>query len=185
MPNTKGTAVLSRIRYVRERHGQAGLDLLLAALDKDVRALLEPLPLPQSWVPFRVFIALNVVADKLFGKGDLTLCQEMGRFGASVNLPTIYKLFYKVGSPEFLIPRAAALWSSNYDSGHLAVERHVDGRFILHISDFAEPHEAHCLSVLGWAAGSVELSGKRVIDVRNIHCRGRGGNRCEMALNYR
>ena len=39
------------------------------------------------------------------------------------------------------------------------------------IQDVASPHRAHCLSVLGWAAKSIELSGSKVTLAEETRCR--------------
>ena len=109
--------------------------------------------------PFELFVDLNVTADRLFGAGDLALCYHMGRFGADVNLTTLYRVFYKLGSPGFIMSRAAKVWGVNYDSGRLVWEGDEAHGLTMRIEDFATPHRAHCLSVLGWAARSIELSG--------------------------
>ena len=44
----------------------------------------------------------------------------MGRFAADVNLPTLYRIFDRLGSPQFILRKAAQLWSVHYDSGKLA-----------------------------------------------------------------
>src|SRR4051794_3306866 len=103
MARVKGSAALARLRYAQEFHGDEGRAALIAALAPETQKLLAEGILPQSWVPFEAFVDLNVKADKLFGKGDLTLCYHMGRYGADVNLTTLYRVFFKLGSPGFII----------------------------------------------------------------------------------
>jgi hypothetical protein len=63
--------------------------------------------MPHAWVPFDLFIDVNVEIDRLYGKGDLALCREMGRYGARLNLPTLYRIFYRLGSLGFILRKAA------------------------------------------------------------------------------
>lgn len=116
--------------------------------------------LRSSWVPYELFIDLNVTIDATFGSGDCSLCKEMAYFGAKVNLPTLYRIFYRVGSLAFILKRAARMWEVHYSSGRLSV---TDGpgwaRLI--IEDFAKPHRALWQSVAGWGEASAHLTGLR------------------------
>ncbi len=154
-----------------------------AALTPGCRAYLDEGVLPHAWVPFELFVALNVEIDARLGAGDLALCREMGRYGAKVNLPTIYRIFYRLGSLPFILRKAARLWDVHYDSGRLEVDVE-EGGALLTIADFAEPHRAHCLSVLGWAEAAGELSGVRAVEARELSCRTRGDATCQLSIRW-
>jgi hypothetical protein len=184
MPSVKGAAINARLRFVRENHGEAGVKRVVQALPPEHRATLEANVLAQAWAPFDLFVVLSVTIDRLFGRGDLSMCQEMGRYAAEVNLPTLYRLFYKLGNPGFILRKAAQLWSVHYDTGKLVAIEEGRGAARLEIVDFATPHRAHCLSVLGWAARSVELSGGAVKRAEEERCRTRGDEVCALVLNW-
>lgn len=184
MSHVKGSAITSRVRFVQERYGEAGLRRVLDALPIASRARLEKRILPHEWIAFDTFVDINTVTDKLFGAGDLQLCIEMGRFGARVNLPTIYRLFYRFGTPLYIFRKAAHVWSVHYDSGRIRASEEGHGHIRIAIEQFDRPHRAHCLSVLGWAAGSIELSGGTVSSAEETACRTRGADACELALHY-
>jgi hypothetical protein len=185
MSSVKGSAVSARTRFVRERFGDAGLARLLDVLEPDHRARIERGLLAHDWVPFDLFVAVNVEADRLFGKGDLALALEMGRYAAEVNLPTLYKIFYRFGSPLYIFQKAARLWEVHYDSGKLIPVAEGQKAARMRILDFAHPHRSHCLSVLGWATRSIELSGATVEEAEEIKCRTRGDSHCEMFVRWR
>jgi hypothetical protein len=182
--NVKGAAITARLRFVRERHGEEGLGRLLATLRDDQRAALEGRVLSQAWVPYDLFVDFGEAADRLFGKGDLALCHEMGRYAAEVNLPTIYRLFYRLGNTQYILRKAAQLWSVHYDSGHLAVSDEGPGTARLEIVGFDRPHRVHCLSVLGWAVRSIELSGGAILEAEEVACRTRGDETCVIVARW-
>ena len=179
----KGSAITARWGWTRELHGEPGIKKLRAQLQPATRAIVDGNVLKSSWYPFEAFVDLTVSIDKLFGKGDLALAKELGRYGAEANLKTIYRLFYKLGSVKWIIERAAAVWRTYYDSGYLAV-RNSQGVVELMITDFATPHRAHCLSVLGWAERSAEMSGAKVSKSVETTCRLRGDAVCTIRLEY-
>ncbi len=181
MVEVKGSAITARIRFVRERYGEPEWRRFKAGLPEAVRGPLEAGILPHVWAPYDLFVELVVAIDHEFGRGDLALCREMGRYSAEVNLPTLYRIFYKLGSPSFILKRAAKLWDLHYSSGAFEVEE-MPGGSRCRIVGFASPHRAHCLSVMAWAEQSVELSGGRVSGARETRCRTEGGKACEMEI---
>ena len=185
MSSVKGAAITARVRFVRERHGEAGLRRVVAELPAPHRALLEARVLPQAWVPFDLFVDLCTAVDHTFGKGDLALCYEMGRYAAEVNLPTLYRLFFRLGSPDFIFRKASQVWSVHYDSGLLTTHTDAPGAVRLRIARFDRPHRAHCMSVLGWASKSVELSGGALAHAEESRCRTRGDEACELSVMWR
>lgn len=185
MPNVKGAMITARVRFVRERHGEDGFQRLLEALPASSRAAIEGRILPSQWVPYDVFIDVGVTIDRLFGRGDLSLCYELGRHSAEVNLPTLYRLFYRLGSPIYIFRRAAELWNVHYDSGRLAAMEEGPSGARLEILDFARPHRVHCLAVMGWASRSIELSGGVLLSADEERCRARGDDTCEMVARWK
>ena len=183
MSRVKGSAVTSRVRFLRERGGEGALRAVLATLSATSRAHIERGILPHAWVPFELFVELNVAADEHLGKGDLALCREMGRYGAKVNLPTLYRIFYRLGSLPFILRKAARLWEVHYDSGRLEVEL-GEHEATLTIAEFATPHRAHCLSVLGWAEAAGELSGVKILEARELSCRSQGAGACQLFVRW-
>lgn len=180
MANVKGSALASRVLWVQLEHGEAGYQRLLHQASPDLRHSLEMGINKATWYPFDQFVELNLVIDRLFGKGDLGLIRELGRYGADANLKTIYRLFYKVGTVHWILGRAVRLWSAHYDSGFCEVATRGPRAAVLRIRGFATPHPAHCLSVLGWAERSIELSGGKHPVIEESLCRTRGDEVCQL-----
>lgn len=180
MANVKGSALASRVLWVKLGHGAAGMDKLLAGATPALRASLDEGIGKARWYPFEQFVELNVLLDRLFGKGDLALIRELGRHGADANLTTIYRLFFKVGTTHWILGRAVRLWSAHYDSGYLEVLTRGARAAVIRILGFATPDRAHCLSVIGWTERSIELSGGERVSVTETMCRTRGDDVCQL-----
>ena len=174
----------SRILWVTLEHGEAGLDRLKAQASPELRTCLENGFHKARWYPFELFVELNVTIDRLFGAGDLGLIRTLGRFGADANLTTIYRLFYKVGSVQWILGRSVRLWSAHYDSGYLEVATRGPKAAVLRIRGFATPHPAHCIAVTGWAERSIELSGGKKPVMTETKCRTRGDECCQLDVTW-
>lgn len=183
MANVKGSALTSRALWVRLNHGEEGVGRLLEAVTPPTREALTAIQ-KSEWYPFEAFIDLNLTIDRLYGTSDLSLVRTLGRFGADANLTTIYRLFYAVGTVKWILDRAARLWDVHYDAGKLLVVRHPGPEAEMRIVRFPTPHRAHCLSVMGWAERSIELSGGRDVTMEETACRARGDEDCSFHARW-
>jgi hypothetical protein len=182
--NVKGSALRARLRYVAERGGSDGEARLKERLSPALRELCARGILANGWYPFAAFVELNSAIDAQLGRGDLALCYELGRYACDVNLTTLYRIFFRVGSVPFIIRRAAAAWRVNYDEGAMSVVEQSAGGAILRVSGVAQPHRAHCLSVRGWIVRAAEISGGDVYE-QVERCRLLGDPECEYGLKWR
>ena len=171
------------MRWVEENHEKA-LGAFVATLTPQDRHLYEQVILPSSWYPFESFVRINQAIDARFGRGDLSLVPELARFAADRNLPTLYRFFYSVSSVSFILSMASRLWRVNYDAGELKVDSSAN-EATLSIVGFPEPHRVHCLSVLGWASRSAELSGAKEVVTDEPKCRARGEDACVLHLRWK
>lgn len=184
MANVKGSALSSRVLWVQLNHGAAGVDRLVAQCSPELAEHIREGMQKAKWYPFDEFVELNEVIDRLYGKGDLGLVRELGRYGADANLTTIYRLFYKVGTAHWILGRAVRLWSAHYDSGFLEVMTRGPRTAVLRIRGFATPHRTHCLSVIGWCQRSIELSGGDNVTVDEPLCRLKGDDLCQLDAKW-
>jgi hypothetical protein len=181
--NVKGTALRARLRFVEERAGVEGYRRFVDALSAGTRAIVDARVLASGWYPFGAFVEICEVIDRQLGDGSLELCHELGRYGCDANLPTLYKIFFRMADVHYIVRRAAAAWRVNYDEGTMTVLE--EGQNIVRMRmEVPTPHRAHCLSVRGWMVRAGELSGAK--DVRVVEtCRVHGDPHCQFELHWR
>jgi hypothetical protein len=184
LSNVKGSAFASRILWVRLHQGEAGIERLTRHVSPALGEVLRAGATMSRWYGYDLFIELNLALDRVFGTGDTSLIKVLGRHGADANLTTIYRLFYKVGTVKWLLARAPRLWGMHYDSGTLHVDSYPGREAALRVENFSEPHQAHCLSVLGWTERSVELSGGTDVRSEETACRTRGAPHCRFLFSW-
>jgi hypothetical protein len=181
--NVKGTALRARLRFVEERAGIDGYRRFVDGLAPATRALVDERILASRWYPFDAFIDICEVIDRQLGKGDLELCHDLGRFGCDANLPTLYKIFFRMADVTYIVRRAAAAWRVNYDDGSMTVVDEQPNLVTMRM-EVPAPHRAHCLSVRGWIVRAGELSGAKEVRVAE-KCRLHGDSHCQFELRWR
>lgn len=186
MSKVKGTAVAGRIDWVRQRHGEAAVAALIAALPTPAhRELIQDgRPLRSQWYPFELLVELGVAIDRAYGHGDLALVEEVGAWVAGQDVPTVYRIFFRVAEPLFVLDRASQLWRQYYDSGRMGLTERGAASCALELVGFETPHLAHCLGVTGWIRRTLELTGRTGVKAAHTACRARNERRCEWRASW-
>jgi hypothetical protein len=179
----KGTIYVSARLFAEQRFGPEAVPRVLAALSPQDREMLTYVA-PVGWYPVEPIMAFHRELDRLYGKGDLALCVELGKFSAEWALSTILKLFVRFTSPSWLIERSAALWGRYHDSGrweHAPTEAFpIQSR----LYDFEVRDPAFCARFRGWLARATELTGGKEPEVTEPKCACRGDKYCEFRVRW-
>jgi hypothetical protein len=176
MAQVKGISVAKVFRFAEERFGREGLDQLEEALGPERFGRLHP-PLPSSWYEFHDVVALWETTDKQLGSGDLSLLQALIEQGVEWDLSTVYRIFFKVGNPVYLLRKGTSMWRNYYSHGRWDIVETPNGvRGTL--LEFPEPHPVHCFTVRTWLRKFLSMT--RVPDprVEMISCRAQGDAAC-------
>lgn len=181
----QAATVRVRQAFAEERFGKDAAERLRRAASPELRVLLSTTETPPGgWVPFALFVEVNELVDREFGRGDGALIWEAGRFAASHNVGAWKGLIMRHVTPGMLVGLAASLWSKHYDGGRL-VSRSAGGTsLVVSIVDFPEPHPAHCKAIGGWMLGSLELGPRKSPSVLELSCRASGAAICEFRLSW-
>jgi len=185
MARIKGTALNSRCHYVVRHHGEAAFEEVLARLGKPEYAeVLRKGVLKSEWYPFELYLELIRHIDAVCGTGDGSLYPVMAAQAAQDDLTTIYKVFFRIATPAFILSKARRIWSQYYDTGELVVVEHVAGRAIMEVRDFEAPHRAHCSSIAGWMQQCIVMTGASDAAVQHLSCRAQGDQRCMFSATW-
>ena len=176
--NAKGTVFLATMRFLRESFGEDGLGKVLARLSPEERERLEGSVLPSAWYPVSFLLDLMRATKAEFGASMPDLYARMGRSSADYSLTTVYSMVFKVSSPQWIISRASAVFSSYYDSGKMSVSENGKGSAVLEIADFAEPAPEFCERIRAWCGRVLEHCGAKAVRVEHTQCRCRGDATC-------
>ena len=158
--NVKGSAIISTLEYIKDKYGDAILEKIKAKLSQEERDIVEGAIVQPTWYPFSIYINLTKYMDMICGVGDLTLAKEIGRWAADHDLKTIYRVFYMLGSPQFIIKKASSVFATYFDEGSFNVVSEGKGQVTVELVDF--PVEADLVfiqRITGFMEKTLELSG--------------------------
>lgn len=188
MLQVRGAALYARRVWVLEHHGQSGLDSIISELGAYGRMLMRSDIDKHAWYNYPLFIELGEALDRRFGAGDLKLNIELGNWGAKVNTPNIFRMFIKLGSPEWIMNKAAKLWREHFTEGTMTVSYRKDDDANVadaEITDWPVPHLALSYAVLGFSMAAIEMSGAKDVRGELVSCRSLGGESTRIRIRYR
>jgi hypothetical protein len=178
MPQVKGSAVLASERYLRERFGEPALAAVVAALPESDRALFARDILVSSWYPLEALLRFMREAQRQLGAQEPHLLRRMGRASCDYGLTTVYRIFFRVGSPLFTIGRGARVFSGYYDTGELRPLVYEPRHVVLELVGFTGGAAEFCERIYGWMERTLELAGAKNIRASHPQCLHRGDPSC-------
>ena len=173
----KGVVVVATLRFLEERFGGETLRSLLAELEPGDRAAFDT-PLVSAWYPLPSVLRLMRVAHRRFGAQMPGMFREMGRASADYGFSTVYRVFFKLGSPQFIISRGSRVFSTYFRRGRLDVVEAGPGFSNAEMREFEDGGPEYCERILGWIARTLELSGAKQSRVAHVRCVHRGDPVC-------
>lgn len=180
--NTKGSVLLSRLAFVRER-GEETLKSVLALLPPDDRETLSSIVLSSGWYPFALNDGLDRAIATVVGGGDEPF-EELGRRSAADNLGSVHRGFVHARDPHGLLRDSVRLYRLYYDTGTREYERRGPSSAVLRTRDAASFSVSDCLTVVGFFEKAIEMCGGHEVAVVERQCRALGGTHCEYTLEW-
>jgi hypothetical protein len=110
-PESKGSGFASGVAILRKMLPGDAMERVIATLPPETAELVRRPPLPVAWIAAHHFPELaRAVRAQAFG-GDERKFEEWGRQAMIADLRTVYKMFIRFLSPQFVIERGAKLWA--------------------------------------------------------------------------
>lgn len=186
MAMVKGTAIQARMDYLRSRFGPDGLAKVLDSLAPEHRSLVTKPILVSNWYPMELSDEIMGAAEEHLGKGDGSLCRDIGVLSCKVGLQTVYKAFSRPDDPSSAVTRLTGLlWKSYYDTGEMVGRvRGPDSAEIL-ISGIQLRKPWLCHLLVGFIATILEEWGGSHSRASHPECMARGDSRCLFLVEWR
>ena len=184
MLHIKGTAVLDTMEAIKARAGKEELDRILACLDDEAKGAFRGPISPSSWYSCDAFARFLEVDIRETAGGEERELIRRSEAVIEKQLSGIYKMFVKLGSPEFVIRRIAAVHSTYFDGVQIIPEmRGAKGATIQYVG-FSRNHRIMGFAIIGFFKKALEISGAKKVDVHFTVPIEAGERFCELALSW-
>ena len=187
MMEVKGVLISTIPVFVKENFGQEGLEKWLDTLSSDARLLFEFKVKDSEWYDLKTYM-LEPVAfiAQLFYQWNLEKAGwEMGRFALDHGFKGIYRMFLKVGKPEFFVGKGPQFASRFYRPAKIEVPFNERGNATVRITEFPEIDKTVEYRIGGWMQRGLELNGCKDVQVEITRSLMKGDPYTEYCIRYK
>jgi hypothetical protein len=163
--NIKGTAILSRLKYLEAKASPEVRENVINALSHDFQEAIKNKILISQWYPFRYYIELIQAIDNVMGNGDLQTIVEVGTFLAEYVLKEVYLTFRK-STPERGMPNIPIMWKQYYKgNGRILLSYIAPKLALVKGIHFELGGDEFALAMAGFNKGYLECCGGKNVQV--------------------
>jgi hypothetical protein len=171
VPRVKGVAFRSVLSALEQLRGRAAVDLAITRMPDELsQALRYGTVLPTGWYPTAWYRAMWAGVRAATGEG-LDLARHIGREAIRSDMTGLYRLVFKMFSPETVLSQSRRMFNNYYSHGSLEV---IDSR-----SGYGKAIWRGCegfdrmmwVEILGSSEELLELAGAKFVRVQLL----RGG----------
>jgi hypothetical protein len=165
MVQIKGSAIKETIEQIKSRAGDAAFQKILGLLDDETRKALAGEIFSSTWYSLDLFTRFLEIEIKVLADGNEEMVTRGSEAVIERQLRGIYKAFVKLGSPEFVIKRIAAVHATYFQGVPIEVQLHGHGRAIVKYTGFEKQHRIMGFAIVGFFKKALEISGAKDVAI--------------------
>jgi len=181
----KGTALVSTKDFIEKKFGDDGYKKWLTELPEKTAKIYSESILLSQWYPLKEsLIEPSQVMCDMFFKSDVKGAWEAGRHSADFSLKGIYRIFVKMGSPQFIAQRASVILPLFYKPSKMSAEMLGNTTCSIKIHEFSDICDIIENRIGGWIEMALELSGGKSRGVEITKSLTSGHEYTEFIVNF-
>jgi hypothetical protein len=185
MVQIKGSAIQETINQIQRRFGDDAFKKILSLLDDESRKVFEGEIFASTWYPLDAFTRFLEVEIRVLADGNEEMVTRGSEAVIERQLRGIYKAFVKLGSPEFVIKRIAAVHATYFQGVPIEVQMPARGKAIVRYTGFEKQHRIMGFAIIGFFKKALEISGARDVTIHFVTPIEEGKPYSELSISWR
>lgn len=177
---TKGTAILSRVEFLKERKRMDVLDKLTV---DDRRMVDNALPVGKYSLALKARLDA-AIAQALTPTNPDETYKELGRWSAAVNFEHYHSSFIRQGDLHGFLAKVPQLRRLYYDDGDATYTKRGEHEGVIEMRGAASVEWADCQGTAGYWERALALSGAKDPEVVHSKCVAHGDSLCEYTIHW-
>jgi hypothetical protein len=165
MVQIKGSAIKETIDQIKSRAGEAAFQKILGLLDDETRKICEGDIFSSTWYPLDLFTRFLEVEIRVLADGNEEMVTRGSEAVVERQLRGVYKAFVKLGSPEFVIRRIAAVHATYFQGVPIDVQLQGSNRALVKYTGFEKQHRIMGFAIVGFFKKALEISGAKDVAI--------------------
>jgi hypothetical protein len=166
MVQIKGSAIKETINQIKSRSGEDALQKILGLLDEETRTMCQREIYSSSWYSLDLFTRFLEVEIRVLADGREEMITRGSEVVIEKQLRGIYKVFVKLGSPEFVIKQIAAVHATYFQGVPIEVHLQGTGKALVRYTGFEKQHRIMGFAIIGFFKKALEISGAKDVVLR-------------------
>ena len=185
MVEIKGSAVLDSITGIKKRDGDEAYEALVSRLTGETKKMFQDTVSGSSWYPLDYFLNFLAVELDASANGNAEVLVTRSEKVVERQLRGVYKIFVKMGSPEFLMKRIAAVHMTYFNGVGIEFTQLGEGQAVIRYTGFEPQHRLIGFTIVGFFRKALELSGAMDRQVRFTTPIEAGKGYAELAVSWK
>jgi hypothetical protein len=159
MVQIKGATIKEAVTEIKTHAGDQAFQKVLGFLDEDTRRIFEGEIIASTWYPLDNYARFLEVEVRVLANGREEVVTRGAEAANERSLRGIYKAFVKVGSPEYVIERIAAVHTTYFQGVSVDVQLPEPRKALIKYTGFEKQHRIMGFAIIGFFNKALELSG--------------------------
>ena len=165
MVQIKGSAIKETINQIKTRSGEDAFQKILGLLDEETRKICEGEIFASTWYSLDLFTRFLEIEIRVLADGNEEMVTRGSEAVIERQLRGIYKAFVKLGSPEFVIKRIAAVHATYFQGVPIDVQLQGHGKALIKYTGFEKQHRIMGFAIIGFFRKALEISGAKDVKI--------------------
>jgi hypothetical protein len=184
MVQIKGSAIKETINQIKSRAGEDAFQKILGRLDEETRKVCQGEIFSSSWYPLDLFARFLEIEIQVLADGKEEMVTRGSEAVIERQLRGIYKAFVKLGSPEFVIKRIAAVHATYFQGVPIEVHMQGEGKALVRYTGFEKQHRIMGFAIIGFFKKALEISGAKDVVIYFSVPIEKGETSCELSIAW-
>ncbi|HSP35816.1 MAG TPA: hypothetical protein VLU46_16005 [Thermoanaerobaculia bacterium] len=181
-PHVKGQTLKSLLLFMQQKMQPPQIEQVLSKMDADTRQQIDKGILATRTFPMAMLNRLTIEGAKVASVPLEEFAREAGSFSAAEAVKGVYRLFARVLTPDAILSRAAAMWSSMNTAGKMEVMADR-GSAVLRLIDYPS-QPVMCMRITGWIEKMADMTGAKNAVVKHVSCVTKGARSCDWTITW-
>ena len=182
----RGTSVEPARRFAEKHKGSPQWNEFVSRLGPEQAALLRDPIVRRKWYGLQMYSHfVDAATETLGGDNPKQYLRDAGRFVFDDGVNTLYKAFFVIASPSFVLRSSAALWRLFFKGSRFVVLKRSRNHAHAAIQGASFCSYNLCVSVVGGMYSALEHAGARDVTLDEHQCRSQGSRQCQFQFSWR
>lgn|GEM_PF-1674583 len=181
----KGTTILSRLDFLRERGGEDAVKAVRKKLENSFDLKAGEIILSMSWFPLKMDDALCRLVAKELGKTGESIFREMGIYSAKHHSKMFMRILESRNTPDSffaMIPRFHNTYDKNW--GQMVYSKPEENSALLTVRSPGESYRSNCVSTIAYLEETCRLVTDTRVIAKEQACGALGNPDCEWFFTW-